>query len=56
MNIILSKKDDFQIDQYADVTNIAFDKQTKIYTITYGPLNTVTYYDGNEWVLTVLLS
>lgn len=54
MTVILSKKEDMQIDQYTDVSNIAYNSTTHIYTITYGS-GTTTSYDGNKWVLTVLI-
>ena len=55
MTIILSNRNDMQIDQYTNVSNIAYNATTHIYTITYGSPATTTTYDGNKWVLTVLI-
>lgn len=54
MTIIFVNKNDFQIDQYADVTNIAYNTGTGIYTVTYGSPSTTTTYDGKDWALSVL--
>ena len=56
MKVILAHRPDLQIDQYEKVSKIEYDKTTHIYTITYGDDNTVTYYNGNDWLLTVLIS
>lgn len=55
MAVILSKKDDMQIDQYINVSNIAYNSTTHVYTITYGSPATTTTYDGNKWILTILI-
>ncbi|MBO7731224.1 MAG: hypothetical protein J6S67_01675 [Methanobrevibacter sp.] len=54
MDIILVNKNDFQIDQYSGVTNIAYNAGTGIYTITYGSPSQTTSYDGAIWALSVL--
>lgn len=54
MKIILSNRNDMQIDQYENVSNIAYNALTQIYTITYGN-NLTTSYDGHNWILTILI-
>jgi len=55
MKIILSNRNDMQIDQYENVTSIAYDTSTHIYTITYGSPSSTTTYNGDDWILTVLI-
>ncbi len=52
MTVILRHKKQFTMDQYDNVTNIAFNTSTKIVTLTYGN-NQTTSYDCNNWLLFV---
>lgn len=54
MVVIFMDKRNFGVDQYENVTNIAYNATTKIYTITYGSGST-TSYDGNNFTLSVLM-
>lgn len=54
MTVIAMKKTDFTVTQYNNVTNIAYNATTKVYTITYGS-NTATF-SGDNYVISVLFA
>ena len=53
MSVIAKNKTKLTTYQYDDVSNVAYDKNTKIYTITYGN-NTVTF-SANDWYVFILV-
>lgn len=55
MTVILMHKKNFGVDQYNDVSNIAYNSATQTYTITYGSGN-VTSYDGHNYTITILFT
>ena len=54
MTVIVMKKGEFTTTQYNNVTNIAYNAGTKVYTLTYGS-NTATY-SGVDYVISVLFT
>lgn len=55
MTVIVKKKDTFDTVQLENVTNIAYNAGTKVYTITYGSSQTATY-NAADYVIGVLFS
>lgn len=53
MKIVLMNKTTFSTANYVNVTNIAYNASTKVYTITYGE-NQTTSYSSNDWLLSIL--
>ena len=53
MSIILKNKNNFSIIQIDNVTNIAYNAGTKIYTITAGGSSTT--YSSDSYYLTIFL-
>ena len=55
MTVIAMKRTDFTVTQYNNVSNIAYNAETKVYTITYGNSQTTTF-SSNNYVISVLFS
>ena len=55
MIVIATKKTTMDVAQYNNVSNIAYNSGTKIYTITYGNSQTKTF-SGDDWFIAVLFS
>lgn len=55
MTVIATNKTTMDVAQYNNVSNIAYNAGTKIYTITYGSSQTKTF-SGDEWLIAVLFS
>ena len=53
MNIVFINRVTFTSENFTDVSNIAYEKTTNIYTITYGNAQTTTR-SGDVWLLTIL--
>lgn len=54
MSIIFKHRQNFTCDQYDNVKSIAYNSETKVYTVIYGSDNTTTYYDGNQFILFIM--
>lgn len=50
MKVIVKNKLTFDTIQYDNVSNIAYDTSTKIYTITYGSSQTASFSSDNYLV------
>ena len=55
MTVIAMKKSDFIVNQYNNVTNIAYAAGTKTYTITFGTNQTATL-SADNYVISILFS
>ena len=55
MIVIATNKTTMDVAQYNNVSNIAYNSGTKIYTITYGSSQTKTF-SGDDWLIAVLFS
>lgn len=55
MKVIVKNKLTFDTSQYNDVSNIAYNASTKIYTITYGSSQT-TSFSSDDWLVAVMFS
>ena len=55
MKVIVKNKLTFDTIQYEDVSNIAFDASTKIYTITYGSSQTASF-SADSYLVAVMFS
>ena len=55
MIVIATNKTTMDVAQYNNVSNIAYNAATKIYTITYGSNQTNTF-SGDSWLIAVLFS
>lgn len=53
MRAIVRHKTRFTMDQYDNVTSVTYNPTTKLYIITYGESQTVSY-TSDIWVLTVI--
>lgn len=53
MTVIAKSKTTFDIAQYENVTNLAYDAATQIYTITYGNAQTVTF-GATGWLIAIM--
>ena len=53
MSIILKNKNNFSIIQIDNVTNIAYNAGTKIYTITYGSSQTASF-SADDWLVAIM--
>lgn len=53
MKVIFMNRLTFECANFTDVSNIAYNKTTNIYTITYGN-NQTTSYSGNTYLISVL--
>lgn len=54
MKVIVQEAMSFRVAQYDNVSNIAYNKDTKIVTITYGSAQTVTYDLNNPYYISIL--
>lgn len=55
MIVVIVHRTRFDTTQYDSVSNIAFDKDSGIYTITYGNAQTVTI-SKTDWLISVLFN
>lgn len=55
MKVIVKNKLTFDTSQYNDVSNIAYNASTKIYTITYGSGQTASF-SSDDWLVAVMFS
>lgn len=53
MVVIVKSKLTFDTFQYDNVTNLAYDASTKIYTITYGN-NQTSQRSANDWLVAIM--
>lgn len=55
MKVIVKNKNTFDTQQISDVSNIAYDASTKIYTITYGSSQTASF-SSDSYLIAVMFS
>ena len=53
MKVVVMKKDSFSVAEFTSVSNIAYNSETKVATITYGSAQTVTY-DLDDYLISIL--
>lgn len=53
MKIVVTNKLTFDTSQYNNVTNIAYNAGTKIYTITYGSSQTASF-SSDDWLVAIM--
>lgn len=53
MKVVIMKKDSFAVAEFTSVSNIAYNSEAKVVTITYGSSQTAAY-DLSDYLISVL--
>ena len=53
MKVVVKNKLTFDVAQYTNVTNIAYNASTKVYTITYGNSQTASF-SSDDWLVAIM--
>lgn len=53
MTVVVKNKNTFDTSEYKNVSNIAYNSGTKIYTITYGSSQTASF-SSDDWLVAIM--
>lgn len=53
MKVVVKNKKTFDTSEYKNVSNIAYNASTKIYTITYGSSQTASF-SSDDWLVAIV--
>ena len=53
MTVVVKNKNTFDTSEYQNVSNIAYNSGTKIYTITYGSSQTASF-SSDDWLVAIM--